>query len=72
MLHALWPFLWIWAYYYKPELENKRNDETKRLQSRIDEMQKSIDAMLLTQSNNQLSNTSAPDSSANQQHEKEI
>ncbi len=45
MLHALWPFLWIWAYYYKPELNDKKNSYIKKLEARIDEMQKSLDAM---------------------------
>ena len=72
MMHALWPFLWIWAYYYKPELENKKDSEIKKLEARIDEMQKRIDDMMLMQSNNTLSDTGSQDSSANHNQEKEV
>ena len=71
MLHALWPFLWIWAYYYKPELENKKSSEIERLESRIEQMQKRLDAIVLLQSDNNISDPVPPDESANQNNEKE-
>ena len=63
MLHALWPFLWIWAYYYKPELENKKSSEIERLESRIEQMQKRLDAIVLLQSDNNISDPIPPDES---------
>jgi hypothetical protein len=46
MLHALWPFLWIWAMTYKPDEAGERPDglsqleiEVKRLRERLDDMQ---------------------------------
>ena len=71
MLHALWPFLWIWAYYYKPELENKKKSEIERLESRIEEMQKRLDALVLERRDNNSSDPVPPDESANQNNVKE-
>ncbi len=48
MMHALWPFLWIWAYWYRPELEEKKKSDMakiEKLEARIDEMQKRLDAI---------------------------
>lgn len=50
MLHALWPFLWIWAYYYKPELDDKKNSAMEKLEARIDELQKRLDVYEAAQS----------------------
>ena len=72
LMHALWPFLWIWAYYYKPELEDQKNSEIKKLEDRLDEMQKRIDDMMLVQSGNQLKADHSEDLSTSQTHEKEI
>jgi len=72
LMHALWPFLWIWAYYYKPELEDQKNSEIKKLENRLDEMQKRIDDMMLVQSGNQLKAGHSEDLSTSQTHEKEI
>jgi len=52
MMHALWPFLWIWAYYYKPELEEKKTSDIAKLEARIDDLQKQINTMALAQNNN--------------------
>ena len=71
MMHALWPFLWIWAYYYKPELENKKKSEIERLESRIEEMQKRLDALVLERRDNNISDPVPPDESANQNNVKE-
>ena len=71
MLHALWPFLWIWAYYYKPELENKKKSEIERLESRIEDMQKRLDALVLERRDNNSSDPVPPDESANQNNVKE-
>ena len=46
MMHALWPFLWIWAYYYKPELEEKKLSDIARLESRIDDLQQQLNIAL--------------------------
>ena len=35
-LQVLWPFLWIWAFYYKPEVESKRNSKLEKLEEKID------------------------------------
>ncbi len=72
LMHALWPFLWIWAYYYKPELEDQKNSEIKKLENRLDEMQKRIDDMMLVQSGNQLKAGHSEYLSTSQTHEKEI
>ena len=47
MLHALWPFLWIWAMYYRPGEKTEKSNEfsalvknVKRLQERIDLLEK--------------------------------
>jgi len=52
MMHALWPFLWIWAYYYKPELEEEKTSDIAKLEARIDDLQKQINTMALAQNNN--------------------
>ncbi len=35
LLQVLWPFLWIWAFYYKPEVEAKKVSEIQKLQAKI-------------------------------------
>ncbi len=45
MLHALWPFLWIWAFYYKPEVEEKKVPETVKLQLEIERLNKRLGAI---------------------------
>ena len=50
MLHALWPFLWIWAFYYKPELEASKASETDKLGARLDEMSGRLIALEAMQS----------------------
>jgi len=45
MLHALWPFLWIWAFYYKPEVEEKKVPETVKLQLEIERLNKRLVAI---------------------------
>jgi len=71
MMHALWPFLWIWAYYYKPELEEKKGSDIKKLEVRIDEMQKQINAMALAQINNKANSSDASEVSAKQNNQEE-
>ncbi len=71
MMHALWPFLWIWAYYYKPELEEKKGSDIKKLESRIDEMQKQLNAMALAQINNEAGSSDASEISAKQNNQEE-
>lgn len=72
MMHALWPFLWIWAYYYKPELEEKKISDIKKLESRIDEMQKQINAMALAQRNNNPAASNTVEASINQNNQEEV
>ena len=71
MMHALWPFLWIWAYYYKPEvaaLEEKKRSDMEKLESRVEVMQKQIDSLtLLLAQKNQISSTL--NTSTQSQHE---
>lgn len=38
MLHAIWPILWIWAYYYKPGWEKKQKQEREELQHELREL----------------------------------
>ena len=38
MLHALWPFLWIWAFYYKPEGKIEKVAADGQPQSELDEV----------------------------------
>jgi hypothetical protein len=45
MLHALWPFLWIWAFYYKPERESEKIAEDERLQSELGEVKARLAAL---------------------------
>ena len=35
MMHALWPFLWIWAYYYKPRLSKAPKFFDRKMNFRI-------------------------------------
>ncbi|MCK5666502.1 MAG: DUF3302 domain-containing protein, partial [Thiotrichaceae bacterium] len=72
MMHALWPFLWIWAYYYKPELEEKKISDIKKLESRIDEMQKQINAMALAQMNSNPAASNTVEASINQNNQEEV
>jgi len=71
LLHALWPFLWIWAYYYKPELANKKKSDIEKLEARIDELQQRLDTLVSVPGDNNLSGTSTADVPANQNNEKE-
>lgn len=56
MLHALWPFLWIWAFYYKPELEAKKIAEDERLQSELGEVKARLAALESAHESNRASN----------------
>ena len=56
MLHALWPFLWIWAFYYKPELEAKKAAEGERLQSELGEVKARLAALESAHESNRASN----------------
>jgi len=42
MLHALWPFLWIWAFYYKPDAKAPESSETDRLQSELEAVKRRV------------------------------
>jgi hypothetical protein len=42
MLHALWPFLWIWAMYYKPEDETEKSDKISVLAKEVKQLQERI------------------------------
>jgi len=35
-LQALWPFLWVWAFYYKPKEAAEKVSEIQKLQAKID------------------------------------
>ena len=50
-LHAIWPFLWIWAVSYHPEHgyggypgKNAADDEATRLKARVEELEKQLAA----------------------------
>ena len=49
MLHALWPFLWIWAFYYRPELEEQKQSQIQELEADMDSMRVALSAMQLAQ-----------------------
>ena len=42
MLHALWPFLWIWAFYYKPKVEEEDLPEIAKLKLEIESLNKRL------------------------------
>jgi hypothetical protein len=48
-LHAIWPFLWIWATLYRPEsgygFRTSADGSTKELLSTIAELQKTVDGL---------------------------
>ncbi len=71
MMHALWPFLWIWAYSYKPELEAKKGSDIKKLEARIDELQRQINTMAMAQVNNNTITSNAVEASINQNNQTE-
>ena len=39
LMHALWPFLWIWAMTYKPEDENKKDTKLKTMEDKLEHVQ---------------------------------
>ena len=45
MLHALWPFLWIWAMTYRPEYEQKKQTQLNKMQTSIEQMQERLDKL---------------------------
>jgi len=45
MLHALWPFLWIWAFYYRPELVAEKTAADERLQAELAGVQARLAAL---------------------------
>ncbi len=45
MLHVLWPFLWIWAFYYKPEIEAAKIDDLKDHDELMKTMQKRLSVL---------------------------
>lgn len=49
MLHALWPFLWIWAFYYRPELEDEKQSQIQKLEAEMDGIRIALSAMQLAQ-----------------------
>ena len=57
MLHALWPFLWIWAFYYKPEREAVKVAADERLQSELDEVLARLAALESAHESNAVSAT---------------
>ena len=46
MLHALWPFLWIWAFYYKPDIAGKKQANIDRRHTDIEKLTSQIDTIL--------------------------
>ena len=57
MLHALWPFLWIWAFYYKPELEAEKISADEKLQSELGAVQARLAALESAHESNAVSAT---------------
>ena len=64
LAHSIWPFLWIWAYLYKPgskfmQLEltgagsSEQDDKIARLETQILNLTASMEALQLTNSQNQ-------------------
>jgi hypothetical protein len=55
-LHAIWPFLWIWATLYKPgagygfKSGDELGDTVAELEKRVDELQEQVNAMNKDQS----------------------
>ena len=44
-LQALWPFLWIWAFCYKPKEEAEKVSEIQKLQAKIDDFNERLIAV---------------------------
>ena len=44
-LQVLWPFLWIWAFFYKPEVEAKKVSEIQKLQAKINKLNERLIAI---------------------------
>jgi hypothetical protein len=47
MLHALWPFLWIWAMTYKPGSDTlpQEDDRIEALDTRVKDLQRQLDEL---------------------------
>lgn len=58
MMHALWPFLWIWAFYYRPELEDEKQSQIQKLEADMDGIRAALSAMQLAQSEGRLNDMS--------------
>jgi len=50
MLHALWPFLWIWAMTYNPDDEANKGKELKDFEASITELKNRITQLELKES----------------------
>ena len=53
-LQVLWPFLWIWAFYYKPEVEAEKVSEIQKLQTKINELNERFIAIEAVQKNGKI------------------
>ena len=71
MLHALWPFLWIWAFYYRPELEEEKQSQIQKLEEEMDGIRAALSAMQLARTEGRLNDISTGSTTATQDNGKE-
>jgi hypothetical protein len=71
MLHALWPFLWIWAFYYRPELEEQKQSQIQKLEADMDSIRIALSAMQLAQTGGRPNDIGAGNPTATQDSGKE-
>ena len=45
MLHALWPFLWIWAMTYDPDKASEKENTIKDFEKRLELLQERLNKM---------------------------
>jgi len=71
MMHALWPFLWIWAFYYRPELEDEKQSQIQKLEADMDGIRIALSAMQLAQAEGRHNGMSTGSPTATQDNGKE-
>ncbi|RLA42717.1 MAG: hypothetical protein DRQ97_13645 [Gammaproteobacteria bacterium] len=71
MMHALWPFLWIWAFYYRPELEEEKQSQIQKLEEEMDGIRAALSAMQLARTEGRLNDISTGSTTATQDNGKE-
>ena len=71
MMHALWPFLWIWAFYYRPELEEEKQSQIQKLEADMDGIRAALSAIQQAQTGGRLNDMSTGSPAVTQDNGKE-